>query len=651
MLTPKELYESYSTEPCSEQDFFNNNPLHGTGKYGKGTPHYMRRVVQFMKHLRYPCISNAPNYSSINNAGLGQLSLTYKFLESLDSECLKETQPTIKSGTSHSIRNSCDISRACYLITNNNTSAWEHRMATEYLQHFGQNSLSDCLMVLGPDLVSSNFAYYERAPNVGEMSCLPIEKDGPGATGATWSCMEPPFALDPKPECRSCPYCELLPDGTPINPDDPCCKFSAGSVDYQNLCCGAPLTTRIDFSILLSTDIENNIIQPNTIRFIPIDNFDILEKALLAFWLEGSNRYDNSVDIDKFEAEAHWKWISGISVGIRPGGTSPGRVGNRPGETMKINDAIALLDGKIYVYSNPNFEGASQLLEANRLGTRWDRRAYNEYIYKMKHIGILPRKIYEGYANFLDNSGENFYGIIDDMFIDYFQQLNQYNYDDTPDPLTDQDPLSRARTISMINSDPNIAIQEIKGLLWNGYGIILFSNIGFSNTRDSKGISYPDRMWYTTYSIIGYDDTLTEYDECVYILHCPWGKWNNGGQPYWGELPDGAFLVKEQHLKCMLKVYADRDYYNCRNQLPCNPVLDNCEDPAVIRRLSGCGEHGPAEKCEPYFCASQQRAMGLAFAISLSEGFPSQFLDHNQWIPKQKFTEKIEETTLYYSVN
>jgi hypothetical protein len=98
----------------------------------------------------------------------------------------------------------------------------------------------------------------------------------------------------------------------------------------------------------------------------------------------------------------------------------------------------------------------------------------------------------------------------------------------------------------------------------------------------------------------------------------------------------------------MLKIYADRDYYGCRSKLPCNPALYNCNDQSVLRELAGCGNHGPADKCEPYFCASQQKAMGLAFAISLNDGFPQQILDHYSYLPILKIKETFKERSLYY---
>lgn len=578
MLTPKQLYDLYSSQPCTEWGSYPE--LHGLKSHANGTPHYMRRVVQFMKHLKYPCISNAPGYNDIKQTGDNQLALTYKFLESLDSECFKEQQPSVKSGTSHSVRNACDISRACTYIYRKIESAWEHRMATEYLERFGINSLSDCLMALGPDLVPNDTAYNGRAPNMGEMSCLPLPSDHIGATGSQgFSCMTEPNTDSP-PKCRSCGFC---PD-TPVD-GDPCCE--QGTIRYQNLCCGAPLSSRANFALLISVALDESSTYSNaTVNNITTVSANSFEE----FLSNGVNQID-----------------------------------------LKFNDGI-LLNDRLWIYSSTR--------------SKTDIMSYKEYTFKMKHVGILPRKIYGGYANFLDNSGSNFYAIFDDLFLDYFQSKNGFDYQTsttTFDLSRESDRsllvsntrshIVRARTISLLNADTSICVQEIKDLLWNGYGIVLFSNVGFPNSRDSRGLSYPDRIWYTTYSIIGYDDTKKHYDECVYILHCPWGKWNSGGQPYWGDLPDGAFVVTEQHLKCMLTYYPDHDYYDCRDRTPCNRAIRGklCDDQNFLKTLEACGGHGPPEKCEQYFCAPQQRAMGLAFAVSLNDGFIPQDLQY--WNP------------------
>ena len=62
-------------------------------------------------------------------------------------------------------------------------------------------------------------------------------------------------------------------------------------------------------------------------------------------------------------------------------------------------------------------------------------------------------------------------------------------------------------------------VNRVKDLLFNGYGVMLLTNTGFNDLRDSTGISFPDRVFYHTYNIIGYDDTKMEYPECVYCYN------------------------------------------------------------------------------------------------------------------------------------
>jgi hypothetical protein len=538
-MTPEDLYNSYSKNPC--ETLFLEDPLRGKlfDSVAKGTPLHMKRVVQFLKHVKYPCINNVPKYNEIRETGKNRLGLNFKFLQQLDVECFTEIQPSIRSGTSHTIRNASDITRACFLTANGNQNQWYHRSSPEYLERFGENSLPDCLMVLGPDLVPEAVAQAGRAPSTdiatptySGMLCLP--GDSYGVAGAPRSCLTPPASQTS--QCRSCGFCP--PPEERFNQDDPCC--APGTLRYYNECCKAPLTSRLDFS-----------------------------------------------------------------------------------------------------YSVPaGSDGSSD--------------------FRLKHVGILERNIYGGYANLLDNSGNNFNAIMDDIFLDYFQGINDWNYTNNtiknPLPST---LIPRMRTISIlldatvnqgrspVTNSQNMA-NSIKDLLWNGYGVILLSNIGFPNIRDSQGLAYPDRIWYTTYTIIGYDDTKLEFDECVYVLSCPWGNWITGGNPSWGPLPPGCFLVTETHLKCMLNYYPDNDFYGCRNQLPCNPALNNCEDPATIISLQGCGSHGPRDKCEPYYCSKQQRSTGLVFALSMTDNFGPQVLRHQDFYPISKIKELIEEKTLYY---
>jgi hypothetical protein len=98
----------------------------------------------------------------------------------------------------------------------------------------------------------------------------------------------------------------------------------------------------------------------------------------------------------------------------------------------------------------------------------------------------------------------------------------------------------------------------------------------------------------------------------------------------------------------MLQYYPDREFYGCRSRLPCNPTLYDCSNTNTIKMLSGCSGHTPEEKCEAYRCRKQQRAMGLVFAISLTDGFYPRDLEHQKFYPVTKFKEIIQERTMYY---
>lgn len=620
MLTPQQIYNTLSQNPC-ENLIIDIDPLRGDEKNGRSTPFYMHRIVQFLKHVLYPCFYDAPGIDSIKDTGKNKIGLPFKFLQKLDVEAFTEIQPSIRSGTSHSVRNACDLVRACMLTANSTEYLWSHRMSPEYLEKFGENSLPDCLMTIGPDIVPNAVSSEGRAPSTSEavpntfkgMSCLP--GDGFGVTGASRACMVPPSEGEqPPPQCRSCDFCDRSENG---NPDSPCCKYEAGSPKYNNLCCKAPMTSRLDFAYLMPPeDIINTQRPNNTVYFYDIDNINILNDL---------NFESNSTFIGPDRRQE----ITNIIY-----------------NNILINDAIGFKDNTVWIYNG-------QLPKTKKT-------SFMQYEYKLRHVGILERKRYGGYANLLDNSGSNFYAIIDDIFLQYFQNLNGWDYtNDQTQANTNQSAIPRMRTISLLLSasasegrspvtNTQTMVDNIKDLLWNGYGVLLFSNIGFPNIRDSQGISYPDRIWYTTYNIIGYDDTKIEFNECVYVLSCPWGDWITGGHPSWGPLPPGCFLVTETHLKCMLNFYPDRDYYECRNKLPCNPVIRDCDDANVIKELQGCGSHGPPDKCEPYRCSKQQKSMGLVFALSMTEGFTAQKLKHEEFYPIAFFNNLIKERTLYY---
>lgn len=594
MLTPKQLHEEYSSTPC-EPAKYTTDPLVGDKAYGRGTPYYASRVVQFLKHVKYPCY----NGSQIAGTGRNRLGLPFKFLQSLDVEAFTEIQATIKSGTAHSVRNAADIARSCKFYADNTKQYWHHRGATEYIEYFGSNSLPDCLMTLGPDLVSvfnsSHYSY--RGPGAGDMLCIP--QDGWGAVSTKRTCIQPPNDPEAELQCRSCPEC---PD--PPSQRDFCCLVGGGTPAHINLCCKAILTTKLDFSYNIPPTEAGSInIRPRNSYYLHMPTFSFLAN------------------------------VATLETAPRPGIVEELYI-SQTIKKLRVNDMIYFADNRAFLYKGPYTD---------------DPSSYVEYTYYMRHIGLLERKLYDGFANFQNHTGPKMHSAPDSVFFEHFQSINGWNYARYPSTSSD-DTLNtnivpglynifRARTISVVLAagalsggrtpvtNAQAIVDAIKDLLWNGYGVLLFSNVGFPANRDSQGVAYPDRIWYTTYTIVGYDDTKTEFNECVYVLSLPWGDWISGGHPSWGPLPPGCFLVTETHLKCMVKYYSDTEYYGCREE---------------------CNNHGPADKCEPYYCSKQQAAFGMIYAISLNDGFPRQNINHSQFWPVMTLREKFSENTLYY---
>ena len=599
MLSPEELYAAYSKNPCTSNLESPYSHLDASevfdqvqaNEMGAGTPMNWHRIVQFFKHVKYPCVGEAPGFSKIKGTGAGALCQSFRFLQALDADAYKERQPTVRAGTAHSVRNACDLARACSLYVKrdveqedgstkkvDSTKSWHARMATEYIEHFAHNSLPDCLMMVGPDLVDDVTAQLYRAPGetvtrserngfVGTcngarqddpdgkivdkaiklpgMDCFP---NGPrGAASGRHQCATY-LGDDGGPYCDSCPECPEDPvTGDVLNPCHACCN--RGTLFYRNECCGGGFSSRLDFSYWVPSD-------------------------------------DGSFD----------------------GTINGGRI-----------DEI------------------------------------------LKHVGILTRSSYGAYANFTSQcSGKEPPIILKDMFLNRFRNSNGWDYSKNVTKTVGEDytstRISRARTISLIlkatvnryastDTDTDWMLARVQDLLFNGYGVLLLTNVGFPNIRDSTGVVYPDRIFYQTYNIIGYDATLTNYQETMYVLHCPFGNWITGGHPAWAKLPDGAFLVPESILKCMIDYYPGADFYGCR-KLPCpEPPPDYCNNytTAELAELNGCGG-GYENQCDPYYCTKKQRANGLLFGISLNEGFPLQDIDQARYASVSSVKNQIRES-------
>jgi len=104
-----------------------------------------------------------------------------------------------------------------------------------------------------------------------------------------------------------------------------------------------------------------------------------------------------------------------------------------------------------------------------------------------------------------------------------------------PDKVLDLSNDHQMKTASLIRT-----VEEARDALANGYGVNVCSNYGFSNTRDKKGFARTSGNWAHSMAWIACDDTG---DEPAFLVQNSWGKWNDGGHPEWGPIPEGSFLI------------------------------------------------------------------------------------------------------------
>lgn len=157
-----------------------------------------------------------------------------------------------------------------------------------------------------------------------------------------------------------------------------------------------------------------------------------------------------------------------------------------------------------------------------------------------KNGGIVVRKNYNGVADFSKYNGNLGAG---------------WGARGLPDKVIDLANDHQIRTVSLIKS-----IEEARDALANGYGLAVCSSYGFSNRRDSKGFSKPSGSWAHCMSFTACDDTK---GDLAFLVQNSWGKWNDGGHPDWGPIPDGSFLITSDVAEGMIKqnaTYAFSDF-------------------------------------------------------------------------------------------
>jgi hypothetical protein len=188
----------------------------------------------------------------------------------------------------------------------------------------------------------------------------------------------------------------------------------------------------------------------------------------------------------------------------------------------------------------------------------WLHRGATEAIYGARGHGGQGMSCSRA-ADFVSNNGgivvrKNYPGIAD--FTKYDGNLGaKWGARGLPDKVIDISNDHQIRTTSLIRT-----VEEARDALANGYGLSVCSSYGFSNRRDSKGFAKVSGSWAHAMAWIACDDTN---GEPAFLVQNSWGKWNDGGHPAWGPIPEGSFLIHADIAEGMLKqngAYAFSDF-------------------------------------------------------------------------------------------
>jgi hypothetical protein len=101
------------------------------------------------------------------------------------------------------------------------------------------------------------------------------------------------------------------------------------------------------------------------------------------------------------------------------------------------------------------------------------------------------------------------------------------------------------KTASLIRT-----VDEAIDSIANGYGVTVCSSYGFSSRRDSNGFCKRQGSWMHALSVIGIDDYSKHKGA---VIANSWGEWCSGGNPSWGKLPVGCFMISYEDLEGMIK--------------------------------------------------------------------------------------------------
>lgn len=113
-----------------------------------------------------------------------------------------------------------------------------------------------------------------------------------------------------------------------------------------------------------------------------------------------------------------------------------------------------------------------------------------------------------------------------------------------PKDIVEEGKKHQVRTVSRVKT-----VDEARDAIANGYGISVCSGWGFSDVRDKDGFARPEGSWGHAMAWTACDDASPRKG---FLIQNSWGKWNSGGSPEWGPLPDGSFLIDYEVAQKML---------------------------------------------------------------------------------------------------
>jgi len=100
----------------------------------------------------------------------------------------------------------------------------------------------------------------------------------------------------------------------------------------------------------------------------------------------------------------------------------------------------------------------------------------------------------------------------------------------------------------LIRTATNVkGFEQVRDFLAAGYGVFFCSSLGWSNSRNEDGVSYPRGSWAHSQSWIGFDqrpETVRKYKEPLVLVLNSWARWNRGPRKVMGTdlmIPEGSY--------------------------------------------------------------------------------------------------------------